>query len=91
VACRKDGKYTVALVNTREQKCAFDLKLGGGTFCAGMKVFRYQALERRNYDGQRDTNGFPLPLQTQDVDWSNGTSCPVEMEGASFLLLTNME
>ena len=91
IACRKDDKYTIALVNTSTDTYTFDLKMQGGKLLSNMNQYKYISLNRRNYTGEVDANGFPKSIAKQDIDLSNSKAVSLTMEGNSFMLLTNRD
>jgi len=91
IACSKDGKYTIALVNTSKDAYTFDLKMNGGKLLSNMNQYKYISLDRRNYTGEVDANGFPKSIAKQDIDLSNSKVVSLTMEASSYILLTNMD
>ncbi len=91
IASKKDSKYSIALVNTSSEAYTFDLKMNGGKQLDNMKFFEYIALDRRNYTGETDENGFPKSTKSLNMDLSKNKAYSLKMEASSFVLLTNME
>lgn len=91
VASKKDNRYTIALVNTSSERYTFDVKMSGGGLLSGMKQYEYVALNRRDYTGLKDVDGFPVAVSTQNIDFRFDKSHTLTMEPSSFVLLTNME
>lgn len=90
IACRKEDKYTIALVNTNTSVYTFDLTMQGGKLLSDMNQYKYVSLERRNYIGEVDANGFPKSIAKQNLDLSNKKAVSLTMEGSSYMLFTNM-
>lgn len=91
VASKKNGKYTIALINTSSTSKTFDLKMRGGRKLNDMKKFEYVSLERRTFTGSVDVNGFPVHKLTETIDFSLNKVHSITMQGSSFVLYTNME
>ncbi|MDR2628203.1 MAG: DUF1565 domain-containing protein [Dysgonamonadaceae bacterium] len=91
VAARKGNRYTIALVNTASEAYTFEMKMTGGRLFPDMKRYEYVALDRRNYTGPTDENGFPVATAIEAIDLSADQSHTLTMQASSFTLLTNME
>ena len=91
VGAKKDGKYTIAVVNTHTNKQTVNIKLGGGTEIIETKIYKYSSLDHGDFIGEVDSNGFPKVSEIQDVDFSNGKSYEIHLNASSFILLTNMD
>lgn len=91
IAAKKDGKYTIALVNTYISKQTLDLEMDGGVLCPDMRLYKYVSLQKDKYNGETDDNGFPVHIKVEDIDLSKNKPYSLDMEAGSFILLTNME
>jgi predicted outer membrane repeat protein len=91
IAAVKDGKYTIVVVNSNSETLTTDLHLNNVNMLENMKKFSYKALSQANFEGTVDENGFAVPVETLNVDFSNNSAFNVSIEGNSFILLTNME
>ncbi len=91
VAARKNGRYTIALVNINLSKLSFDISLDGGINCTNMRKYKYVAKQNESFEGTVDTNGFAKELETADMNFTYNKPHSFTMEGSSFILLTNME
>ena len=91
IAAKKENKYTIAVVNTSSDVYTFDLKMNSGKQLDNMKFFEYIALDRRNYTGETDENGFPKSTKRLNLDLSRNKAYSLKLEASSFTLLTNME
>lgn len=91
IAGRKNGKYTIAIVNMSANNHSFDLTMPGGKSFTMMKHYQFDALTGSNFTGQTDANGFAVPFKTDDVELSAGNSYPISMGPNSFMMMTNME
>ncbi|WP_066629922.1 hypothetical protein [Labilibacter marinus] len=85
----KDGKYTIALVNSHYSTYPVVLKsesIGGLT----MDKYTYKSNADGTFVGAVDENGFAKPAETNaSFDFSKGVD--ITLEGESFILFTNMQ
>jgi len=91
VGAVKDGKYSIAVVNTGTTKRTTKISLQAGLELNGVKVYSFKAGTRRNFEGEVDANGFPVPESQSSIDFGVLNEYEVEIEASSMMMLTNME
>lgn len=92
IAGMKDGKTTIAIVNSSTKDYLFNLKMESGTVVQGVKTYLYKAQQGANFIGTVDTDGFATPVATNEkIDFSNHQSKEINLPGQSFVLFTNMD
>lgn len=91
VSARKDGHYTLALVNVNLSKLSFEISLDGGIDCKKMRKYKFVARQNENFDGSVDSNDYAKEIETNDMDFTLNKVHSFTMEGNSFILLTNMD
>lgn len=85
----KDGKYTIALVNSHYSTYPINLK---SDFISGitMNKYSYKSNADGSFVGTVDENGFAVPVEkSMNLDFSSGVE--MTLEGESFILFTNMD
>lgn len=91
IAAVKDGKYTIAVVNTSVETQTANLSLKNVGLFENMKKFLFKAQSQANFVGTVDSNGFATPTETTNLDFSNNSISNISIDGNSFILFTNME
>ncbi|WP_282035464.1 hypothetical protein [Saccharicrinis aurantiacus] len=85
----KDGKYTVAIVNSHYVTYPINLK---SDFLSSLTMdkYTYKSNADGTFVGVVDENGFAAPAEkAMSVDFKSGVQ--MTLEGESFILYTNME
>jgi len=91
VAAVKDGKYTIAVVNSSEETQTTDISLNNVGLLENMKKFFFQAQSQANFVGSIDSDGFATPVETTNLNFSDNSTSNISIAGNSFILYTNME
>lgn len=92
IAGEKDGKYTIAIVNSNYAAYDINLKMENGATLSAVNAYKYISGTGAAYTGKTDAKGFALPEETNStIDFSAGKSKPINVPGQTFLLFTNME
>jgi len=92
IAGEKNGKYTIAIVNSNFASYEINLKMESGTTLSAMNFYKYVSGNGAAFTGKKDSNGFALPEETNlTLDFKSGNSKTISISGQSFLLFTNME
>ncbi|WP_073003075.1 hypothetical protein [Mariniphaga anaerophila] len=88
VWAEKDGKYTIALVNSHVTDYELVLKSESISNLTANK-YSYKSNTDGSFIGAQDENGFATPSEKNiDLDFENGVD--ITLEGQSFILYTNM-
>lgn len=85
----KDGKYTIALVNSHYVTYPINLK---SDFLSTVTInkYSYKSNADGSFEGGVDENGFAVPEETNmSLDFAQGVE--MTLEGESFILFTNMD
>lgn len=91
IAAEKDGKYTIAIVNSHLGDYDIYLKMENGIQLQNMNVYTYKAGEGSSFEGKVDSNNFAVPAQENvTYDFSNDKSYKLKLDKQSFVLITNM-
>jgi len=92
VAAQKDGKYTIAIVNSHLTEYTINLKMEAGMTINGLNHFEYISHSGSEYIGAVNNDGFPVPLASDlSFDFSDDAHQSLIVKGQSFHLFTNME
>jgi hypothetical protein len=92
IAAEKDGKYTIAIVNSHLTEYNINLKMEAGISLNNINHYQYISLSGANFTGDVDTDGFPLPAEANlSLDFSNNAHKSIIIKGQSFHLFTNMD
>ena len=89
IMAEKDGKYTVAIVNSHYSNYEIKLK---SDFLSNitMNKYSYKAKSDGSFEGKVDVNGFASPEQSNvSINFKDGVD--IALQGESFILYTNME
>lgn len=91
IAAEKDGKYTIAIVNSHMVNYDIKLKMENKLILEGMKVYSFVAQEGKNFEGKTNEKGFAMPEQ-QNVtyNFSTNKAYDLTLTKQSFILFTNM-
>lgn len=92
IACKINGNYSIAIVNTDSINNIIDLRLNGGQNISQVDKYEYIAsVQGSTFTGSKDINGFPSPSTTGlNIDFSNNKSFSVNVKARSFVLFTNI-
>ncbi len=92
VAGEKDGKFTIAIVNSNFTSYDINLKMENGALLSAINSYRYISGNGASFTGKTDTNGFASPDETNiTIDFKTGSSKKISVPAQSFLLFTNMD
>lgn len=92
IAAEKDGKYTIAIVNSHLTDYYINLKMENDKILGDLKHYIYISQEGSNFIGKVDTNGFPVPEKSGlSIDFLNDAHKRMAISGQSFHLFTNMD
>jgi hypothetical protein len=92
VAGEKNGKYTIAIVNSNFTSYEINLKMESGALLSAVNSFRYISGNGASFTGKTDPNGFASPDETNvTMDFKTGSAKKISIPGQSFLLFTNMD
>jgi len=92
IAGEKNGKFTIAIVNSNFVAYDINLKMESGETIQSISVYKYLSGKTSAFTGKTDENGFAVPEETiGSIDFSSDKSKKINIPGQSFILLTNME
>lgn len=92
VACEKDGKYTIAIVNTGYVSYDVNLKMENGVTLASLNTYKYIAESGASFTGKVDGDGFAVADEANvAIDFQNEKAKTMTIPGKSFFLLTNIK
>jgi hypothetical protein len=92
VAGEKDGKYTIAIVNSHTVSYSVNLRMDHGTTLQATKIYSYRSGKNSAFTGTVDANGFALPETTGvTVSLEDDGYKQMDIPAQSFLLITNMD
>jgi hypothetical protein len=92
IAGEKDGKYTIAIVNSHTVGYQVNLKMENGQSIRQTKIYRYRAGKNTSFTGATDSNGFAKPETTgETIGLENDAYRQLDIPAQSFLMITNME
>ncbi|MCL2098318.1 MAG: hypothetical protein FWH23_06125 [Bacteroidales bacterium] len=89
VAGIKNGKYTIAIVNSNVATYNVNLKMENGVELNNLKKFVYIAGEGAAFTGKLDSSGFAAP-ESENLSLDLSGSIKIELPPRSFFLYTNM-
>ena len=91
IAGVKDGKTTVAIVNSHLVSYTVNLKMANGSIIEKAKTYKYVSGKGSTYTATTDAKGFATPISTNEsIDLTNGKAKVIELPAQSFVLITNM-
>lgn len=92
IACKINGKYSIAIVNTNAIDNTIDIRMNGGQILYGLNKYEYVAVAQgSDYTGSIDSNGFPEAASSGiSMNLSNNTPHRVTIKAMSFVLYTNI-
>jgi len=92
VACEKDGKFTVAIINhTYSQFKGLNVKFDKQIDATNMKVYQFEAsISGSDFTGEVNQKGLPEPLKVESsANLQQGYNLP-DMKALSFTLITTI-
>lgn len=91
IAGTKNGKYTIALVNSHMADYEVYLKMEQGLQLKGVSLYKYIANDGKAFEGCVDAKGLALPASSNIIcDLSDEKGYKINLPKQSFVLLTNM-
>ena len=92
IAGEKDGKYTIAIVNSHTVSYSVNLRMENGITISNAKIYNYQSGKNAAFTGALDANGFAKPETTNaTIDLQGDALKQLTIPGQSFYLITNMD
>lgn len=92
IAGEKNGKYTIAIVNSNFASYEINLKMESGGVLSSMNIYKYISGNGPLFTGKTDEGGFALPEETNaTIDFQAGNAKKISLPGQSFILFTNIE
>jgi len=92
IAGEKDGKYTIAIVNSHTVSYSVNLRMEEGISLDKLKIYKYKSGKDAAFTGALDADGFAKPETTgTSIDLKGNAFSPMSILGQSFLLITNMD
>lgn len=91
IAGEKDGKYTIAIVNSNFVSYDINLRMENGGSLSSLNVYKYISGDGASFTGKTDVNGFASPEENGiTIDFTSNNTKQITMLGQSFMLFTNM-
>ena len=91
VAGEKNGKYTIAIVNSNTVAYSVNLRMEEGSELENLIVYNYISGKKTVFTGAVDSNGFAKPETTGvSFDLREDAVKQLEVPAQSFCLITNM-
>ena len=88
----KNGKYTIAIVNSNFTNYEISLKMENGVTLSAVNFYKYSAGTGAVFSGKKDANGFALPEETNTtLDLKDGKAKTLTLPAQSFFLFTSMD
>lgn len=92
IAGEKNGKYSIAIVNSGKVMYSVDLKMEAGILLQNLKVYKFVSGDGSAFTANVSPEGFAQPLTTGQVfHLTNGESEKLEIPAQSFYLITNLD
>lgn len=92
IAGEKDGKYTIAIVNSNFVSYDINLKMENGATLSSVNSYKFVSGTGAVFTGKTDANGFALPEETNiTIDFKSGGAKKINISGQTFLLFTNID
>lgn len=92
IAGEKEGKYTIAIVNSHLVGYSVNLRMENGTIMNNAKIYRYQSGKNAAFTGAVDPDGFAKPETTgETVNLEGDAFRQMDIPAQSFMMITNME
>jgi hypothetical protein len=92
VAGEKDGKFTIAIVNSNFVKYDINLKMENEAVLSAANVYKYVSGSGAAFSGKTDANGFAMAEEANiQIDFQSAKSKKLSLPGQSFYLITNMD
>jgi hypothetical protein len=91
VAGEKDGKYTLAIVNSGNVAYSIDLTFEEEITISDVKTYRFIAGKGKEFTADCSGDGFAVPFQSDEIlNFSKGSRLSLSVPAKSFWLYTNM-
>ena len=91
IAGEKDGKYTIAIVNSHTVSYSINLKMENGVPIPNAKIFSYKSGKEGAFTGAVDSNGFAkAEISGETINLTGDAFRKMEIPAQSFYLITNM-
>ena len=92
VAGEKDGKYTIAIVNSHTVSYSVNLRMENGIEISNAKIYKYQSGKNEAFTGAVDSNGFAkVEISGETIRLTGDAFRKMEIPAQSFFLITNMD
>lgn len=92
IAGKKDGRYTIAIVNSHTVSYSVNLRMDAGVTLSNVKVYTYQSGKNEVFTGALDANGFAKPVSSgESINLQGEAFRKLDVPGQSFCLITNMD
>lgn len=91
IAGEKDGKYTIAIVNSHAVSSSINLRMQERVELKNAKVFEYRSQEGAAFIGNTNENGFAEPKEVQNINLKGDNYKHMDIPAKSFYLITNMD
>lgn len=92
VAGEKDGKYSIAIVNSNTASYSINLCMENGNGLADLSIFNYKSGKKSAFEGKIDADGFAKADSTGiNINFTGNTSRQIKIPAQSFCLITNMK
>ena len=92
VAGKKEGNYTIAIVNSSYVSYDINLKMESGAAISSMNYYTYITGTGASFTGKIDADGFAVAQESNiSVDFQKGNGKSITVPGKSFLLFTNIK
>jgi hypothetical protein len=91
VAGEKNGRYSIAIVNSNTVSYTINLSMENGVLLADMKMFKYISGKYSSFEGKLDENGFAKADTTGvSINLTGNNMMQLQVPARSFSLITNM-
>ncbi|HNX65338.1 MAG TPA: hypothetical protein PKH02_00570 [Bacteroidales bacterium] len=92
IAGEKNGKYTIAIVNSNYVDYSISLSMENGINMTSVNLYKYISGDGSSFTGNKDNNGFASPYETgSGLDFTGEKKINLDIKARSFTLFTNME
>ena len=92
IAGEKDGKYTIAIVNSHTVSYSINLRTEKGFNISNAKTYKYLSGKNADFTGALDADGFAKPETTgETINLLEDSFKPMVSSGQAFYLITNMD
>ena len=92
IAGEKNGKYTLAIVNSHTVAYTINLRMADGIQLSNVKTYNYLSGKNTAFTGALDADGFAKPETSgTTLDLKGDASKQMDIPAQSFCLITNMD